>query len=94
MFSQVYYVILVRASGRYLTVQPQEKPDAPKYLLLFKENFEAMTYLNHHGGGLADKFVVESVAQAQLKGLLSRWGFTGIGIVQDTLEPRIDFLNL
>jgi len=94
MFSQVYYVILVRASGRYLTVQPQDKPDAPKYLLLFKENFEAMTYLNQHGGGLADKFTVESVAQTQLKGLLFRWGFTGIGVVQDTLEPRIDFLNL
>jgi hypothetical protein len=96
MLSQTYYVILARESGRYLVVQPQgqDNPNAPRYLLLFRENFEAMTYLNHHGGGLADRFTVESVPQGQVKGLLQRWGFNGVGMVQDTLEPRIDFLNL
>lgn len=96
MLSQTYYVILARESGRYLAVQPQGQDNltAPRYLLMFRENFEAMTYLNHHGGGLADRFTVESVPQGQVKSLLQRWGFTGIGMVQDTLEPKIDFLNL
>lgn len=96
MLSETYYVILVRASGRYLTVQPQgeDNPKAPRYLLIFRENFDALTYLNHHGGGLADRFAVESVPQGQLKGLLERWGFQGLGMVRDTLEPRIEFFNL
>jgi len=96
MLSETYYVILARESGRYLTVQPQgqDNPQAPRYLLIFRENFAAMTYLNHHGGGLADRFLVESVLKDKLKNLLERWGFKGIGLVEDTLEPRIEFLNL
>jgi hypothetical protein len=41
---------------------------------------------------VADKFAVESIASTQLKGILQRWGFQGVAVVQDPLLPRIEFL--
>jgi hypothetical protein len=49
--------------------------------------------LNAHAGDMADRFGVESISGSQLKGLLQRWGFNGVGIVQDPLVPNIEFLT-
>jgi len=57
---------------------------------MFREHFDALSYLNTHGSDLADRFGVESVPGSQV-GLLKRWGFTGVGIVQDPLLPKIEF---
>lgn len=95
MFSQIYYLILSRADGRYLVAQPQGSADSTgaSYLLMFREHFDALSYLNAHGFDVADRFAVESVSGSQLKNLLKRWGFTGVGIVQDPLVPQIEFFQ-
>lgn len=95
MFSQVYYVIRSKADGRYVTAHPNSsaQPNAPGYLLMFQENFEALSYINTHGADVAECFAIESVPGSQLKNLLKRWGFVGVGVVQDPLLPRIDFLS-
>jgi hypothetical protein len=95
MFSQIYYLILSRADGRYLVAQPQASTQeaGAGYLLMFREHFDALSYLNTHGSDVADRFTVESVSGTQLKNLLKRWGFVGVGVVQDPLVPQIEFLE-
>jgi hypothetical protein len=94
MFSQIHYLILSRADGRYLVANNTGADSAKaSYLLMFREHFDALSYLNAHGADVADRFTVESVSGTQLKGLLKRWGFTGVGIVQDPLVPQIEFLE-
>jgi hypothetical protein len=94
MFSQIYYVIRSRADGSYLAAHPNSSsnPADTGYLLMFRENFEALSYLNTHGASVADRFTVESVPGSQLKNLLKRWGFVGMGMVIDPLIPSIEFL--
>ncbi|MUH01339.1 hypothetical protein F7734_57350 [Scytonema sp. UIC 10036] len=92
MFSEVYYLLRSKADGRYLVARPN--PDnASTYLLLFRENFDALSYLNTHAGEVANRFSVESLPGSQLGSLLQRWGFTGVGIVSDPLVPNIEFLQ-
>ena len=95
MLSQIHYLIRSKLDGQYLVARPKagESGKEADYLLLFREHFDALSYLNTHGVGVADHFGVESVSSHQLKGLLQRWGFSGIGIVQDPLLPRIEFLS-
>jgi hypothetical protein len=95
MFSQIYYLILSRTDGRYLAAKPRggSQETGAGYLLMFREHFDALSYLNTHGSDVADRFAVESVSGTQLKGLLNRWGFIGVGIVQDPLVPQIEFLE-
>lgn len=64
-----------------------------KYLLVFKEHYDALSYINTHGADVADRFAVESIAGTQLGNLMKRWGFMGMGMVQDPLLPRIEFLQ-
>lgn len=91
MFCEVYYLIRSKSDGNYLTARPN--PDATTtYLLLFRENFDALSYLNTHAGELANRFAVESVSGSSVGGLLKRWGFSGVGIVSDPLLPKIEFL--
>ncbi|MGJ3246263.1 MAG: hypothetical protein ACFE0I_09340 [Elainellaceae cyanobacterium] len=100
MLSQVYYLIRSRADGQYLVARSQQPADLPqaesesvsKFLLLFKEHADALSYLNTHSSGVANRFTVESVPSTQVGRLLSRWDFAGIGVVQDPLMPRIEFL--
>jgi hypothetical protein len=96
MLSQIFYLVRSKADGQYLVARtrstPSEQPD-PGYLLMFKEHSDALSYLNTHGSGVADRFAVESIPSTQLSNLLKRWGFTGIGVVQDPLLPRIEFLQ-
>lgn len=88
---QIYYLLRSKTDGSYVTANPD--PDgATKYLLLFQQDFDALSYLNAHGQDVADKFAVESIANTQLKGILQRWGFQGIGVIQDPLLPRVEFL--
>ena len=95
MFSQIYYLILSRADGRYLVAKPNTatQETGAGYLLMFREHFDALSYLNTHAAGVAERFAVESVSGSQIKNLLQRWGFSGVGIVQDPLVPRIEFLS-
>lgn len=95
MLSQIHYLIRSKRDGKYLTarIKAEENETEQGYLLMFKEHFDALSYLNSHGVDVADRFGVESVSGTQLKGLLQRWGFKGIGIVQDPLLPRIEFLS-
>ncbi|KYC40044.1 hypothetical protein WA1_29240 [Scytonema hofmannii PCC 7110] len=92
MFSDVYYLLRSKADGRYLVARPNPD-DASTYLLLFRENFDALSYLNAHAAEVANRFSVESLPSAQLGSLLQRWGFTGVGIVSDPLVPNIEFLQ-
>jgi hypothetical protein len=95
MFSQVYYLIRSRADGQYLVAHPDRgagKTDC-SYLLMFNEHFDALSYLNTHGANVAERFTIESAAGTQIKNLIHRWGFTGVGIVQDPLVPTVEFLS-
>ncbi len=104
MLSQVFYLIRSKADGQYLVARTKAEPkqeddqrgaravDA-QYLLVFKEHYDALSYINTHGADVADQFAVESIAGTQLGNLLKRWGFMGMGMVQDPLLPRIEFLQ-
>ncbi|NJM69310.1 MAG: hypothetical protein HC862_03235 [Scytonema sp. RU_4_4] len=91
MFSEVYYLVRSKADGRYLLAR--SNPEANGYLLLFREHFDALSYLNTHAGEVANRFAVESVPGSQIGALLKRWGFSGVGIVSDPLLPKIEFLQ-
>jgi hypothetical protein len=92
MLSQVFYLLRSRADGKYLVANPN--PDsAVSYLLMFREDYDALSYLNVHAADVADRFGVESISGSQVKSLLQRWGFNGVGIVQDPLVPNIEFLT-
>jgi hypothetical protein len=96
MLSQFHYTLRSRLDGQYLVARlksaDQEIPLS--YLMVFKEDYEALSYLNTHASDLSDRFGVESVSNSQLKGLIQRWGFKGLGLVQDPLEPNIQFVTL
>ena len=99
MFSQVYYLIRSKVDGSYLAAHPKpSNPDAGKsqagYLLMFQENFDALTYINKYAPDMPDRLAVEAIAGSQLKSLFDRWGFNGVGIVQDPLLPKIEFSSI
>ena len=95
MFSQIYYLILSRADGRYLIAKPNTGGQETNagYLLMFREHFDALSYLNTHGVDVANRFTVESATGTQINNLLKRWGYAGVGIVQDPLIPQIEFFR-
>ncbi|MEY3333912.1 MAG: hypothetical protein RLZZ176_2215, partial [Cyanobacteriota bacterium] len=49
----VYYIIRSRTDGKYLTARVHDNTSG--YLLLFKEDFEALSYLNTHAADLASR---------------------------------------
>ncbi len=95
MFSAIHYIIRSKVDGKYLVAQVNkgEEQATVSYLLVFSENFEALSYLNTHGSDVSDRFIVESTSGTQLKTILQRWDFQGIGLVKDPLLPRIEFLS-
>lgn len=100
MFSQVFYLIRSKTDGQYLVARPrmQTTPDpdqpVPSYLLMFKEHFDALSYLNTHAGTeVTGQFIVESMPGNQVGTLIKRWGFAGVGLVEDPLLPQIEFLR-
>lgn len=97
MLAEIFYLIRSKTDGQYLVArprtasQPQDQPD-PGFLIMFREHADALIYLNTHAGEAANRFAVESLPGSQLKALLQRWGFRGIGMVQDPLLPQIEFM--
>ncbi|MDH6086755.1 hypothetical protein [Umezakia ovalisporum] len=92
MFCEIYYLMRSQSDGSYLLALPQGETSG--YLLLFRENFDALSYLNTHAREVAHRFAVESIAVRQLGNLLKRWGFSGVGIVIDPLLPRVEFMQM
>lgn len=95
MFSEIYYLIRSRKDGKYLVARLSNPATEQEnqYLLVFRENHDALSYLNTHATNLSNQFSVESLGTNQLKNVLERWGFQGIGMVNDPLEPQIQFLS-
>jgi hypothetical protein len=91
MFSEIYYLVRSKTDGRYLAAKINS--DRTGYLLLFREHFDALTYLNTHATEVANRFAVESVPGSQIGNLLKRWDFNGVGVVSDPLLPKIEFLQ-
>lgn len=91
--SQTYYLIRSKTDGQYLVARPNVDAADAGFVLMFREQYDAMSYLNTHGKGVSDRFGVESIPATQMKALLDRWGFTGIGMVSDPLVPQIEFLT-
>jgi len=92
MFSQIHYLIRSKQDGQYLVARPRGGAQAAGYLLMFREHYDALSYLNTHAAKIADRFGVEPASGPQLKGLLQRWGFEGVGLVEDALVPQIRWL--
>jgi len=91
MYSDIFYLIRSKLDGKYLVAHPKTK-EGMGYLILFKEHFDALSYMNKYAEDVRDRFSVESLPSSQLKTLVKRWEFEGVGIVQDPLLPRIEFL--
>lgn len=91
MLSQIYYLLRSKVDGSYVSANP-DSDSAVKFLLLFQEDFDARSYLNTHAPDVADRFAIESIPATQLKTILKRWGFQGVGVIQDPLLPNIEFL--
>ncbi|MDY6900445.1 MAG: hypothetical protein SWZ49_20570 [Cyanobacteriota bacterium] len=91
MLSETYYLIRSKADGRYLAARPNED-DGSTFVLLFRESFDALSYLNTHAGDFAERLGVETISGTQIKTILQRWSFNGVGIVTDPLLPTIEFL--
>jgi len=93
MYSQIYYLLRSKQDGRHLAARP-EGPEAERtFLLVFNADHEALSYISTHAPEARDRFSVESVPAYQLKGLLARWSFTGIGMVSDPIAPTVEFLQ-
>ncbi|MBE9137598.1 hypothetical protein IQ254_10295 [Nodosilinea sp. LEGE 07088] len=98
MVSQLYYLLRSRADGSYLVARPQgstqsDQPPPTGYLLVFTADYEALSYVNTHAPDISDKFAVETVIASNLKPLISRWDFQGVGMVNDPQLPQIEFFN-
>ncbi|OLP19496.1 hypothetical protein BST81_05050 [Leptolyngbya sp. 'hensonii'] len=93
MLSQIYYVLRSKEDGRYLAARSQGEPQPTSYLLLFKGDAEALSYLNTHAPEVGSRFAVETIVGTQLGHLLERWGLAGIALVQDPLLPQVEFLT-
>ncbi len=96
MLSQINYLIRSQKDGKYLVarIEAEDSPEMQNYLLVFKEDYEALSYVNTHGKAMSDRLSIESVSATQLKSILQRWGYQGIGYVEDPLIPKIKFMIL
>ncbi len=99
MLNTPYYLLRAKSTGQYLVARPPiegghpEQPTDP-FLLLFVADFDALSYLNAHAGDHAAQFSVEYCDRTQIKKICDRWSYKGIGVVNDPLVPRIEFLGL
>jgi len=99
MLTTPYYLLRSKKTGNYLIARPPvqgEHPEAPSspFLLLFIADFDALSYLNAHAKEVADQFSVEYCDQTKIKGICDRWSYKGVGVVNDPLVPRVEFLSL
>jgi hypothetical protein len=92
--TQFWCVARSRMDGQYLVARAGsgEAGKAPdRYLLVFKEHADLLSYLNRHAPDLATQFAMESVSQTQLSGILTRWSYQGVGMVEDPWIPTVKF---
>lgn len=97
-----YYVLRSRRDGRYLVAtmpNPENTEDSTPttrsaFLLLFQEQAEALSYLNAHAPDLSPHFGIEGLSQPQVKSVLDRMGFSGVGLVRDPLIPQVEFMAI
>ncbi len=92
---QTYYLIRSQADGSYVVAHPETRSgrSSAGYLLLFREHFDALIYVNTHAPSAKEKVAVEAIVESQIPPVLKRWSFAGMGFVQDPLIPKIDFLT-
>ena len=94
MLLQINYLIRSRHDGKYLVARMPDKSGAEvSYLLVFQQDYDAMSYINTHGREFRDRLTVETASPLQLKGLMERWRYAGLGIVKDPLLPDIQFVS-
>ncbi len=96
MFTEIHYLLRSKMDGQYVTARLKNPDNNTEinYVLLFKEDYDALSYVNTHALDVAHHFAVESVTGNQLKNQLQRWGFAGVGLVQEPLEPKIQFFKI
>lgn len=102
MYSHSYYLLRSKVDGQYLVARPRPAASPPaspeatpapaQFLMVFAADHEALSYVNAHAPDLANQFAIETVSPPQLRQVLDRWGYTGIGLVRDALVPQVDFL--
>jgi hypothetical protein len=95
MLLQINYLIRSKQDGKHLVARiPSEKDgNEISYLLVFQQDYEALSYINTHGKDFCDRLSVETVSPSQLKGLLQRWDYGGFALVKDPLLPEIQFVS-
>ena len=96
MLSQINYLIRSQKDGKYLVarIEEEDSTKTTNYLLVFKEDYEALSYINTHGKTMSDRLNVESTSATALKSILQRWGYQGVGYVEDPLIPQIRFMTV
>ncbi|MEM6252147.1 MAG: hypothetical protein AAF821_04415 [Cyanobacteria bacterium P01_D01_bin.156] len=92
MFSKSYYLLRSTHDGQYLAAKPRNQ-ESKGFLMLFNADYEALSYVNRHAAEVADRFAVEPISGQQLKQMMDRWGYDGVGVVNDPLVPEVDFLR-
>ena len=94
MLLQINYLVRSKRDGKYLVARvPDESGAEASYLLVFQQDYDAMSYINAHGGEFSNRLMIESVSPMQLKSLMQRWGYSGLAIVTDPLLPNIQFVS-
>jgi len=94
MLLQINYLIRSKLDGKYLVARmPEQSGIEASYLLVFQQDYDALSYINAHGQEFCDRLTVETASPTQLKGLMSRWKYAGFGIVKDPLLPEIQFVS-
>ena len=93
MLLQINYLIRSKQDGKYLVARmPEQSGSEASYLLVFQQDYDALSYINAHGQEFSDRLTVETASPIQLKGLMERWDYAGFGIVKDPLLPDIQFI--
>ncbi len=93
MLLQINYLIRSKQDGKYLVARmPEQSGIEASYLLVFQQDYDALSYINAHGQEFKDLLTVETASPMQLKALMARWKYAGFGIVKDPLLPDIQFV--
>lgn len=94
MLFQTNYLVRSKKDGKYLVARlPAQNANETEssYLLVFSQDYDALSYINAHAQEYSDRLTVETASATQIKGLKQRWAYTGFGIVDDPLVPNIQF---
>lgn len=93
MLLQINYLIRSKKDGKYLVARvPKAGGIEASYLLVFEQDYDAMSYINTHGKEYSDRLTIETASPIQLVSLKQRWAYSGFGIVSDPLLPEIKFV--